>query len=149
MRASLSHVLLLTPQNPFYALQVAETAFTAQDIQRWPSTWPNMTTTTSSPGPRRMMVRCRVGQSSLLPQHNAFHKNAKPKLLPYFLALIIVLSSRRRAGHFLAVKDARARTLVAAAGAGAGRDQLGAPWPRRRIRSVPGMAKSEIVDPRL
>jgi hypothetical protein len=80
-----------------------------------------------------MMVRCRVGQSSLLPQHNAFHKNAKQNS---FLALIIVLSSRRRAGHFLAVKDALARTLVAAAGAGAGRDQLDALWPRRRIRSV-------------
>jgi len=29
---SLSHVLLLTPQNPFYVLQAAETAYTAQDI---------------------------------------------------------------------------------------------------------------------
>ncbi|KAI9513505.1 TPR-like protein [Russula earlei] len=29
---SLSHVLLLTPQNPFYVLQAAETAYTAQDV---------------------------------------------------------------------------------------------------------------------
>ncbi|KIM92171.1 hypothetical protein PILCRDRAFT_810180 [Piloderma croceum F 1598] len=29
---SLSHVLLLTPQNPFYVLQAAETAYTAGDI---------------------------------------------------------------------------------------------------------------------
>ncbi|KAH9968059.1 TPR-like protein [Russula dissimulans] len=29
---SLSHVLLLTPQNPFYVLQAAETAYTAKDI---------------------------------------------------------------------------------------------------------------------
>lgn len=29
---SLSHVLLLAPQNPFYVLQAAETAYTAQDI---------------------------------------------------------------------------------------------------------------------
>jgi len=29
---SLSHVLLLTPQNPFYVLQAAETAYTAHDI---------------------------------------------------------------------------------------------------------------------
>jgi len=29
---SLSHVLLLTPQNPFYVLQAAEVAYTAQDI---------------------------------------------------------------------------------------------------------------------
>ena len=28
----MSHVLLLTPQNPFYVLQAAETAYTAQDI---------------------------------------------------------------------------------------------------------------------
>lgn len=29
---SLSHVLVLTPQNPFYVLQAGETAYTAQDI---------------------------------------------------------------------------------------------------------------------
>jgi ER membrane protein complex subunit 2 len=29
---SLSHVLLLAPQNPFYVLQAAETAYTAEDI---------------------------------------------------------------------------------------------------------------------
>ena len=29
---SLSHVLALTPQNPFYVLQAGETAYTAQDI---------------------------------------------------------------------------------------------------------------------
>ena len=29
---ALSHVLLLTPQNPFYMLQAAETAYTAEDI---------------------------------------------------------------------------------------------------------------------
>jgi ER membrane protein complex subunit 2 len=29
---SLSHVLLLNPQNPFYVLQAAETAYTADDV---------------------------------------------------------------------------------------------------------------------
>jgi ER membrane protein complex subunit 2 len=29
---SLSHVLLLNPQNPFYVLQAAETAYTAGDV---------------------------------------------------------------------------------------------------------------------
>jgi hypothetical protein len=29
---SLSHVLVLTPQNPFYVLQAGETAYSAQDI---------------------------------------------------------------------------------------------------------------------
>ena len=58
-------------------------------------------------------------------------------------------TSRGRAssGHFLAIKNSRARTPAPATEAGAGRYKLGASWPaRHRVRSVVEVVKPMKMD---
>jgi hypothetical protein len=70
----------------------------------------------------------------------------KPKTLTFPSIVGCAPRGRTKARRVLAVQDAPTRTPVAATEAGAGRDQIGALWPRRRVRSVPDMAKPEIVN---
>lgn len=162
---SLSHVLLLTPQNPFYVLQAAETAYTAEDIplalrfflMAIDMVEDHNDDVVPRPPLNDFTLRAWYGVDLVSrPSSRAttlFTNMLNQKLLASFLSSGFFLvggapRGRTDVGPFLSVKDTRARTLVAAAAAGAGRDQVGALWPRRRIRSVPEMAKSEIVDPR-
>jgi hypothetical protein len=157
---SLSHVLVLTPQNPFYVLQAAETAYTAQDITLAMKFFLMVIDMADDgnddgvhpPPPKGFTLRAWYGVelvSSSLPRHHAFREDAMAKTKTLTFPSIVGCAPRGRfkARRVLAVQDAPTRTPVAATGAGAGRDQIGALWRRRRVRSVPDMAKPEIVNP--
>ncbi len=122
---SLSHVLVLTPQNPFYVLQAGETAYTAQDIPLAMRFFLMVIEMTGDDDDVVSLLTCTTPPQAY---------ETKP------LSLLLVGSTSRGgtdAGNFLAVENTRARTPVKTAEAGAGSDRLSPSWPaRRRSKSI-------------
>ena len=115
---SLSHVLVLTPQNPFYVLQAGETAYTAQDIPLAMSFFLMAIEMAGDdvddalpPPPTGITIRAWYGVELVSLLMRAVHI----RLISFYRLVGSTSRGRPDARHFLAVKNACARTSAAAA----------------------------------
>jgi hypothetical protein len=149
---SLSHVLVLTPQNPFYVLQAGETAYTAQDIPLAMRFFLRVIEMTGDdnddavpPPPTGITIRAWYGVE-LVSLLRCATQSQSPRDQTSFL---VGGTSRCRtdAGHFLAVENPSTRTPIKAAQARAGGDRLSASWPaRRRSKNIIELAEPTGID---